>query len=528
MAAFGPYRHLVGSAAWLSFGLATVPDAAVVAAYCLMVEAAEDQYWWAVLAAGCLRVLVWVVHFCMLRRTTGAGFWSLVGIAGIVLLFMSRAQTALRVASVVVWFAQVFFMLLYPATWTEPHQPLSQEAQRQKEQHIREVAAMWVSPASLLKPEKQPWLLEYGDADDDKPVVIVLGGMPMGNLASGTVVMPFLRCGYHVALIEYPGAGCTRHQVFTLDELRARAQQYITELQARRGCAVALYGVSGGGNAVLHLAAKLGPGLVSAVVSVVAAAPGTSVSYTNDRSEAWHPLAMKTRVESRMSPDSVIRKVLGDTLRKHATDLASLDPKIDDDNLELNVPTPLAGENELAKIDPNDSKKQLTTNAAAGAGLDECSASGFFHAPDLLKERFEVDIAKNRDEFVEVMGNVSKQMIAWLDSDGLVHDLGLFYSPEMYPEYVHEYLKNNVCGKEELQQIEVPVLFMGAVGDPASIGYDNWATHLRSEAPYEMVIAAVKNPGVGGLNSHTFSAQAWRRHILTANRFIKVRMSASV
>ena len=60
---------------------------------------------------------------------------------------------------------------------------------------------------------------------------------------------------------------------FTVDEMRRRVELYLTTLQPRPGTPARLYGVSGGGNMVLWLAAEL-PALVTAVAAVVAVAPG--------------------------------------------------------------------------------------------------------------------------------------------------------------------------------------------------------------------------------------------------------------
>ena len=63
---------------------------------------------------------------------------------------------------------------------------------------------------------------------------------------------------YFVVCIEYPGTGNGRHLLFSLDELQRRTELYVHELQPRPNQPVFLYGVSGGANAAVYMAAKLG------------------------------------------------------------------------------------------------------------------------------------------------------------------------------------------------------------------------------------------------------------------------------
>ena len=95
-----------------------------------------------------------------------------------------------------------------------------------------------------------------------------------------------------------------------------------------------------------------------------------------------------------------------------------------------------------------------------------------------------------------------------------------YYCPDMYAEYVEEFVEHDL--DDYVRQIRVPVLFEGAKGDPASVGYDTqWDKHMDSSTPFEVVTAQIVNAGTGGEAAHLHVAMHWRRHVLTVRRFLE-------
>ena len=275
--------------------------------------------------------------------------------------------------------------------------------------------------------DKRYWLQKFGDPSH--PVIILYSGMPTGSAGSGLQIYPFLMLNYFVVVIEYPGTGNCRHQLFSLDELWRRTQLYVTELQPRPGEPVLLYGVSGGANAALWLASRLEAGCAG-VVAVVGVAPGNSMAFRQGHSVFWHPLSFKTKMDLRSTPYSVLAKFMVNEYRRRAEALTVCDASWSD---------------------------HLQLGAAPVTDGSQASAQEYFHDPELLaREWFGNGGPGAAPGYEERMGAVQERLIQHLAamsaSPGL-QKAGELFCPEIYPEYISEYITHGVCGDEVLSKV---------------------------------------------------------------------------
>ena len=254
-----------------------------------------------------LRASAWLTMFVFARRTRTHWPFSVLGVSAIIGYHLSPCEswvgTITGLASAYgVFFFQFSFFSYYTANWYEADPVAFKRRIKNLTPQQLTCCSPFAPPGALHKRkagETPFWLQEFGDPSHE--VLVLLSGMPCGNLGSGPLVTLLLLTKYFVALIEHPGAGCGRHEVFDLPALQKRVQQYVEQLQPTPGQPVFLHGVSGGANAAVYVASKM-PSSVTAVVAVVGVAPGnTMCSMNKNRSVFWHPLSFKTKVESRVS-----------------------------------------------------------------------------------------------------------------------------------------------------------------------------------------------------------------------------------
>lgn len=292
----GEYRRLTNAGALL-FSLPLIMDILLAFPFVEQCQNAPFVTFWA------LRASAWLTMFVFAKRTCTHWPFSVLGLAAIMSYHLSPCESWVDLASAYgVFIFQFCFFSTYPADWSEADSVAFMRRVKNLTPQQLTCCSPFAPPGALHKREagETPfWLQEFGDPSHE--VLVLLSGMPCGNLGSGPLVTPLLLTNYFVALIEHPGAGCGRHEAFDLPELQRRVQQYVEQLQPTPGQPVFLHGVSGGANAAVYIASQM-PSSVAAVAAVVGVAPGNAMfGMHKNRSLFWHPLSFKTKVESRVS-----------------------------------------------------------------------------------------------------------------------------------------------------------------------------------------------------------------------------------
>ncbi len=452
-----------------------------------------------------IRDLAWVLRHVVLGEPHSMAVTSLLTLPLIVLAHLQTDLSWYPIGAGYGTLVLLFvFFLLYPTDWA---QPVPGAARRFREAlqpaDLRTASVFALSPDTdvhhnpLVAPDgphadEAYWLQEIGNPSD--PVVVLCAGMPTSSVGMANLIPALQLLGYFVALVDYPGVGNGRHERFSVHEMRRRVELYLSTLQPQPGTPARLWGVSGGGNMVLWLAAEL-PELVSAVAAVVAVAPGSPYSYNPQRNVFWHGLTIKTKSDSRITPYAAVSKVVDGIMQATFRNLALTDPAWHE-NLKLA---------DAMVHDP------LT-----------CTAQQYFHDPDLLeREFFSPDGPGGRPGYEAQMRAVSERVLAWMAPKTYLRRM---FCPEIYPEYVEEYCRCDMDGA--LARIVCPVLFFGGKGDPASKSYDSWTEVLPSDTRSEVVMAQIIDSGLGGSASHTHAGIFWRRHTLTVDRFFRSTMQS--
>ena len=459
-----------------------------------------------------LRMLWWAHSFVVAAKTSSIGGYFLLSALSTITFALQTAWTPAlpgAIAAYAVFPLSLLFYLLYPTDWAEaqPSQAAARRATR-TEADFRAASLFADGVGAATEPHyRNPmleagaehagdryWVQEYGNPEH--PVLIMLPGMPVSPVSLASVISGFLLKSYFVVLIEYPGTGHGRGERFTLAELRRRVALYLEELQPNAGRPALLYGVSGGGNAVLYLAAEL-PSLVDAVTAVVAVAPGnTTFSFRAERSVFWHPLTLKTKGDARVTPVSAVRKIVNAQLEAIAEQLPMTDGAWHD-NLEV------SGEMD---VDPS----------------EDASADDYFHHAGLLQRHwFSQSGPGVSPDYKGTMAMVRDRLRAWMSTPGTFEAM---YAPEIYPEYVEAYVRADMDGL--LGQVRCPVLFVGGAGDAASKQYESWSTHLPEGLAHEVIMARVVAAGLGGYHAHAHAGTYWRRHVLAVDRFFRQHVPA--
>jgi len=269
------------------------------------------------------------------------------------------------------------------------------------------------------------WLEEYGDPQN--PVVVVFGGMPTSNVSKITLIGPLINQGFFVALIDYPGTGFGQNLPFTVSETVRRTKAYASEMQPIPGRPLVLFGSSAGANIALRFAAEF-PKLVHGVV-----ASGAAYGYAPRSGWLPHPLALKTKVESRITPMQLSFRFVAQRYCALGERMLTTSPRCEDDGLDL-------------------------IDADNGDDGDDDDMQTFYHRRDLLARFYFSRV--DRDALALEMKRLGERVRKQSDAFA---PYGI--CPHVYAEYMDEFCRADMDAA--LAHVRCPVLLMWGAGDPA-------------------------------------------------------------
>ena len=119
--------------------------------------------------------------------------------------------------------------------------------------------------------------------------------------------------------------------------------------------------------------------------------------------------------------------------------------------------------------------RKLVAESSSPADLKTATLQSYFHDPALLQREWYAGTGPGAAaDYKDKVATFSEQVITYSDSlAGDVGAQGQVFCPEIYPEYVQEYIEKDIVGRSILMQVTAPCLFCGGKGGPASGNYES-------------------------------------------------------